>query len=75
MVSLLLAAGVVTALLGDWADTVIIAVVVCLNTAIGVAQQVRADRAVAALDLLTAPTARVIRDLAQTVVPAADLVR
>ncbi|MEU8006062.1 cation-translocating P-type ATPase [Catellatospora sp. NPDC049111] len=75
LVSLLLAAGAVTAVLGDWPDTVIIALVVCLNTAIGVAQQVRADRAIAALDSLTAPTARVIRDGHETVVPAADLVR
>ncbi|MEV4413101.1 cation-translocating P-type ATPase [Catellatospora sp. NPDC049609] len=74
LVSLLLAAGAVTGLLGDWADTAIIAVVVCLNTAIGVAQQVRADKAVAALDTLTAPTARVTRDGAELVVPAADLV-
>lgn len=75
LVSLLLVAGAVTGLLGDWADTAIIAVVVCLNTAIGVAQQVRADKAVAALDTLTAPTARVTRDGTELVVPAADLVR
>jgi hypothetical protein len=57
LVSLLLVAGAVTALLGDWADTAIIVLVVVLNTAIGVAQQVRADRAIAALDSLRAPTA------------------
>ncbi|GAA1626736.1 cation-translocating P-type ATPase [Catellatospora bangladeshensis] len=75
LVSLLLAAAAVTTLLGDWADTAIIVLVVCLNTAIGVAQQVRADRAVAALDSLTAPTARVTRDGAESVIPAAGLVR
>ncbi|BCJ75212.1 ATPase [Catellatospora sp. IY07-71] len=75
LVSLLLAAAAVTTVLGDWADTAIIVLVVCLNTAIGVAQQVRADRAVAALDSLTAPSARVIRDATETVIPAAGLVR
>ncbi|MBV1850481.1 cation-translocating P-type ATPase [Catellatospora tritici] len=75
LVSLLLVAGAVTGLLGDWADTAIIVVVVVLNTAIGVAQQVRADDAVAALDTLTAPTARVTRDGAELVLPAADLAR
>ncbi|WP_244871047.1 cation-transporting P-type ATPase [Catellatospora sp. IY07-71] len=74
LVSLLLVAGAVTALLGDWPDTVIILLVVCLNTTIGVAQQVRADRAISALDSLRAPTARVVRDGADAVVKAADLV-
>jgi Ca2+-transporting ATPase len=48
--------------------------VVVLNTGIGVTQQVRADRAIAALDSLTAPTARVVRDGADIVVAAAELV-
>ncbi|MEU8075284.1 cation-translocating P-type ATPase [Catellatospora citrea] len=74
LVSLLLAAGVVTVLLGDWTDTAIILLVVSLNTAIGVTQQVRADQAIAALDSLRAPSARVVRDGGDVVVPAADLV-
>ncbi|MDI1464781.1 cation-translocating P-type ATPase [Catellatospora sp. KI3] len=75
LVTLLLAAGAVTAILGDWPDTAIIAVVVFLNTAIGVVQQVRADRAIAALDELAAPAARVVRDGTDRVVAAAGLVR
>jgi Ca2+-transporting ATPase len=75
LVVLLLAAGVVTTLLGDLTDTAVIALVVVVNTAIGVAQEVRADRAIAALDRLAAPTARAVRDGADQVVPARELVR
>jgi len=74
LVSLLLVAAIVTSLLGDWTDTLVIVLVVTLNTAIGVAQQSRADRAIAALDDLTAPTARVVRDGTDQTVPAAELV-
>ena len=59
---LLLAAAAVTTLLGDWPDTAVIVLVVVVNTAIGVVQEVRADRAIAALDQLAAPAARVVRD-------------
>ncbi len=75
LVALLLAASVVTLILRDWTDTAVIMLVVVLNTAIGVAQQIRADRAIAALDHLTAPTARVVRDGIDQQLPAADLVR
>ncbi|WP_020524818.1 cation-translocating P-type ATPase [Catelliglobosispora koreensis] len=75
LVMLLLAAAVVTLVLRDWTDTAVIALVIVLNTAIGVAQQVRADRAIAALDDYTAPTARVVRDGADQTIAAADVVR
>jgi P-type Ca2+ transporter type 2C len=75
LVALLLAAAIVTAVLGDVADTAVIVLVVTLNTLIGVIQEVRADRAIAALDQLAAPTARVVRDGTDRIVPAAQLVR
>jgi len=62
MILLLLSAGTLTALLRDIPDTVIIAAVVLFNTATGVVQQYRADRAVAALHAMTAPVAHVVRD-------------
>jgi Ca2+-transporting ATPase len=74
LVLLLLAAGTITTVLGDLADTVVIALVIVGNTTIGVAQEVRADRAIAALDRLAAPTARVVRDGTDRVVPARELV-
>ncbi|RZT77771.1 Ca2+-transporting ATPase [Micromonospora violae] len=75
LVALLLAAAAVTAALGDYPDTAVIFLVVLVNTVIGVVQEVRADRAIAALDQLAAPTARVVREGRELVVPAADLVR
>lgn len=74
LVALLLAASVVTIALRDWTDTAVILLVVVINTTIGVAQEIRADRAVAALDDLTAPTAHVVRDGVSQTIPAADLV-
>ena len=62
MIILLLAAASVTAAIGDVTDTVVIALVIVLNSAIGVVQEVRADRAIAELDRLAAPVARVLRD-------------
>ncbi|MFV2020680.1 HAD-IC family P-type ATPase [Micromonospora sp. LOL_023] len=74
LVALLLAAGVVTTLLADYPNTAVILLVVVVNTAIGVAQEVRADRAIAALGRLAAPVARVLRGGVDQVVPAAELV-
>lgn len=75
LVALLLAAAVVTTVLRDYPDTAVIVLVVLVNTAIGVVQEVRADQAIAALDQLAAPTARVLRDGRDVVLPAAELVR
>ncbi|MFG1605186.1 cation-translocating P-type ATPase [Actinoplanes sp. NPDC049265] len=74
LVALLLAAAVVTAVLRDLPDTAVIVLVVLVNTVIGVVQEVRADRAIAALDRLAAPTARVVRDGVDVIVPAAEVV-
>ncbi|PZG21578.1 ATPase [Micromonospora craterilacus] len=75
LVALLLAAAVVTTALRDYPDTAVILLVVLVNTTIGVVQEVRADRAIAGLDQLAAPTARVVRDGRDVVLPAAELVR
>jgi Ca2+-transporting ATPase len=75
LIMLLLAAGVVTTLLGGLTDTAVIALVVVVNTTIGLVQEVRAERAITALDRLAAPTARVVRDGTDLVLPAVDLVR
>jgi Ca2+-transporting ATPase len=74
LVALLLASAVVTAVLRDVTDTAVIMLVVVVNTAIGVAQELRAERAIAALQRLGAPTARVMRDGIDRVIPAAELV-
>jgi Ca2+-transporting ATPase len=50
----------------------VILFVIVVNTAVGVVQEVKAERAVTALSALTAPDARVVRDGVQQEVPAAD---
>ncbi|MFZ2015498.1 MAG: cation-translocating P-type ATPase [Nocardioides sp.] len=74
LVLVLLAACVLTLLTGDLADTAVIAFVVVVNTAVGVTQEIKADRAITALAQLSAPVVRVRRDGEERSVPAAVLV-
>ncbi|WP_406100798.1 cation-transporting P-type ATPase [Streptomyces sp. NBC_01003] len=74
LILVLLGAVVLTLAIGDHADAVVIALVIVVNTTVGVAQEVRADNAVAALSALSAPNARVLRDFAPGEVPAAEVV-
>jgi len=62
MILLLLAAAGLTAVLHDTPNTAIIAAVVVFNTGAGVVQQVRAERAMAALRRLVASVSQVCRD-------------
>lgn len=70
----LIAACVLTVAVGDLSDAAVIAFVVVVNSAIGVVQEVRADRAISALGELITPEVRVRRGGADCSVPAADLV-
>ncbi len=74
MILLLCAALGVVLVLGDRVDAAIIGAVVVLNTVIGVVQEVRAEHAVAVLDELASPQARVRRDGRYVELPAAQLV-
>ncbi|GAB2449558.1 cation-transporting P-type ATPase [Nocardioides hungaricus] len=74
MILLLLGAGAVVAAVGDPTDAAIILAVVCLNTAIGVVQEIRAANALDALDRLAAPHATVVREGRQSRIAATDLV-
>ncbi len=74
MIVVLIIAAVVTALIGDLKDTVVIMAIVVLNGVIGFIQEFRAERAMAALKQMTSPTSRVLRGGELVVVPAAELV-
>ncbi|MDO9075812.1 MAG: cation-translocating P-type ATPase [Rubrivivax sp.] len=75
MILVLLAAAVVSGLIGEPTDTVVILVIVLLNAAIGLWQEWRADQALAALQRLASPSATVRRDGGQVqVVDTAALV-
>ncbi len=75
LVWLLLVAAVISgAVLGEWIDTGVILAIVVLNAGLGFAQEARAEDALARLKELAAPDAVVIRDGAERVVPAAEIV-
>lgn len=71
---LLLAACIVSAVLGEVADAVAIGAIVIINALVGFFQEYRAERAVFALRSMTAPRARVIRDSHAQIIAAADVV-
>jgi Ca2+-transporting ATPase len=74
MILVLAAAAVITAVVGDAADAVVIGAIVLLNGVVGFVQEHRAEEAMAALRRLTAEAAHVRRDGALCLVPAAGLV-
>ncbi len=74
MILVLVAAAIVSGIVGEPSDTIAIFVIVLLNATIGFAQEWRAERAMAALRKMAAPSARVRRDGALATVPADRLV-
>ena len=74
MILVLLAAAVISGLIGDVVDTMAIVAIVVLNAAVGFLQEYRAQRAMAALKAMAAPTATVMRDGMVVVIPATELV-
>ncbi len=71
---ILIAAAVIAAVMGDWADTAAIVAIVLVNAIIGFLQEERALRALAALQRMSAPLARVVRDGEPRQVPAREVV-
>jgi P-type Ca2+ transporter type 2C len=74
MILVLIAAAVVTAVIGDLKDTAVILAIVVLNAVVGFAQEYRAEQAMAALKAMAAPSVQVVRDGHLRLVPAAELV-
>jgi Ca2+-transporting ATPase len=74
MIIVLLAAALISGLIGDPQDTIAILVIVLLNAIIGAIQEFRAERAVAALREMTAPEAHVVRDGNNITLAASELV-
>ncbi|QGV77347.1 cation-translocating P-type ATPase [Streptomyces ficellus] len=74
LIMVLLGAIALTLAIGDYTDSAVIALVVLVNTTVGVVQEVRADHAVAALSAMSAPTARVRRGGVDKEVPSTDVV-
>lgn len=74
LIYILLVAAVITTLLREYADTIVILAVVVLNAAIGFTQEFRARKAIAGLAKMHAPNARVVRGGVEVTVPGRELV-
>lgn len=74
MVLVLLAATIVSALMGEIADAITIMAILVLNAILGFIQEYRAERSMESLKTLTAPEARVLRDGVEVRIPATELV-
>ncbi len=74
LIYVLMAAGVVTAVLGYWVDACVILGVVLVNALIGVVQEGKAEDALRAIRKMLSPNAMVLRDGRQKSIPAEVLV-
>ena len=74
LIYVLLAAAVVTALLGHWVDTAVILLVVLVNAVIGFIQEGRAEQALDAIRTMISAQASVMRDGQRRTIKAEELV-
>lgn len=61
LIMVLVAAALITALLGHWLDTAVILAVVLVNTVLGFIQEGKAEKAIASIRNMLAPQANVLR--------------
>jgi Ca2+-transporting ATPase len=71
---ILIVAALIAGAMGEWADTLAILAIVLLNGIIGFLQEEKAERALAALQKLSAPMAKVIRGGQLVNLPAREIV-
>lgn len=74
MVLVLLAAAVVSGVLGEIADTIAIVIIIVLNAVLGFVQEFKAEKSLASLKKMTAPKASVLRGRKELKIAAEDLV-
>lgn len=74
LIYILLIAAIVTAVLGHWADTIVIGIVAVVNACIGYFQENKAEKALEDIKKLLSHTAQVIRDGKRLEIGASHLV-
>jgi P-type Ca2+ transporter type 2C len=70
----LIGAAILSGLLGEWIDTAAILTIVLLNAVLGLVQEYKAERSLAALKQLSVAEAHVIREGALRAIPAGEVV-
>ena len=74
VVLILIAAAVISIVVGEWADSIAILAIVLMNGILGFIQEERAERSLAALRDMASPMAKTLRDGELHVLPARELV-
>lgn len=74
MILILIAAAIISGIVGDLTDTIIILAIIIINAVVGFIQEYRAEKAMEALKKMAANLARILREGKMMDVPASDLV-
>lgn len=74
MILILIGAAGLSALLNEWTEAIVILVIVALNATVSIIQEKKATNALEALKNIGAPTARVLREEEESLIPAKELV-
>ena len=74
MVLILIGAAAFSAILQEWTEAAVIFIIVIVNAVIGIVQEKKAQSSLEALRNMSAPTARVLRQGEESVIPASELV-
>lgn len=74
MILILIAAAIISGIVGDLTDTIIILAIIILNAVVGFIQEYRAEKAMEALKKMAANLARILREGKMMDIPASDLV-
>ena len=74
MVLILIGATAFSAILQEWTEAIVIFAIVIINAVIGIVQEKKAQSSLEALRNMSAPTARVLRQGEESIIPARELV-
>lgn len=74
LVIILIGASIVSGIVGEISDAIIIIAIVIINAVLGVVQEGKAEQALAALKKMSSPNARALRNGTLQIIPARELV-